>query len=67
MRPVQLSPVNYIIFKPCGMAMWSGRLHDASSVMDVIDWKTRMADLQGIMSRLAEDPTKNEGLRFWLS
>eukprot|EP00434_Breviolum_minutum_P041726 symbB.v1.2.037118.t2/scaffold5393.1/size48236/6 len=33
-----------------------------SSVMDVIDWKTRMADLQGIMSRLAEvDPTKNRG------
>ena len=66
MRPVQLSPVNYIIFKPCGMAMWSGwRLHDASSVMDVIDWKTRMADLQGIMSRLAEvDPTKNRGASF---
>ena len=45
--------------------MWYGRLHDASSVMDVIDWKTRMADLQGIMSRLAEvDPTKNQGFVF---
>jgi len=32
--------------------------------MDVIDWKTRMADLQGIMSRLAEDPTKNQGFVF---